>query len=160
MESGRYTLMVRHLYVQDDLMRWLSLLALLLLLSATSSCSGVEDRAIAEREVAAFHQAYNEQEFASSYDTATPGFRQQRSRDEFVRLLGAVHRRLGPVQSSYLRDWTSRSPNWRVGMFTTVTVETRFASGTATETFVFLTARRGPRLVSYDINSVSPAVLQ
>jgi hypothetical protein len=41
-----------------------------------------------------------------------------------------------------------------------VTVGTKYARGTATETFVFLTSRREPRLVSYDISSASPADLQ
>lgn len=132
-------------------MRWLSLLVL----AALASCSGAEDRRIAEREVTEFHRAFNEQAFASLYEAAAPGFREEKSKDEFVGLMQAVHQRFGPVQSAHLRDWRSNF-GYGAGLFTTVTFETRFSNATATETFTFLTSRREPMLVSYSISSASP----
>lgn len=132
-------------------MRWFGLPVLLVTLA---SCSGVEHRTVAEQEAAEFHQAYNDQSFASLYAAAAPGFREDRSEDEFVGLMRSVHRRLGPVQNARLKDW-SWSYGRGTGVFTTATFETKFARGGATETFVFLTSRQEPLLVSYDISAAS-----
>lgn len=130
-------------------MRALSLPALF---AALGSCSGEADSTVAEREVIEFHQAFNEQRFAALYESAAPGFQEQRSKEEFIALMEAVHQRFGPVQGAHLRDWRSNF-GYGVGIFTTVTSDTRFSNVTATETFTFLMARREPALISYNISA-------
>ncbi len=142
LHSGRHRRGVR---------RAISLLALIV---ALGSCSGVADRTVAEQEVIEFHRAFNEQKFASLYEAAAPGFKKQRSRDEFIALMEAAHQSFGPVQSAYLRDWRS-SLGYGGVIFTTVTFDTTFSNATATETFTFLTSPRDPTLISYNISSGS-----
>ena len=125
----------------------------LIALVTLSSCSGAAERSIAERQVIKFHQAFNEQRYASVYEAAAPGFKKERSRDEFIALMESVHRRFGPVQSAGLRDWRTYWAS-RVGEFTTVTSDTTFSNGTATETFTFFLSRK-PKLVRYNISSTS-----
>ena len=122
----------------------------LIALVTLSSCSGAAERSIAERQVIKFHQAFNEQRYASVYEAAAPGFKKERSRDEFIALMESVHRRFGPVQSAGLRDWRTYWAS-RVGEFTTVTSDTTFSNGTATETFTFFQSRK-PKLVMYNIS--------
>lgn len=127
-------------------------LALIGIFAALTSCSYAEGGTAAERKVAHFHRAFNEQSFASLYEAAAPGFREQRPKEQFVAQMRAIHLRYGPVRSAQLKHRSS-SPARAVGTFTTLTLETNFSNASATETFVFHD-QRVPRLVSY---SVGPA---
>jgi hypothetical protein len=117
---------------------------------ALASCQAGQDTDAAEREVVAFHEAYDAERFEPLFDRSAPVLKQMTPRAQFLAFLAETRRRLGPVKS------TSRT-GWRVnydtgGSEVELTYRTTFANGEATETFVYDTGEP-PRLLGYHIKA-------
>jgi hypothetical protein len=116
-----------------------------------SSCSGGDDVAGAEKTIAQFHQQLNFAAYQTIYAGSDNGLKQVTSEADMVRLLDAVHRKLGAFQSG-------KPTGWRVnyntsGNSTVIQFDSKFQRGSATETFTFVGGAQSPRLLAYNINS-------
>jgi len=107
-----------------------------------------------EVQVARFHAALDAGQVQKIWTTADPDLRKSTRREDFEKLLDAVHRKLGKVTASKQVGWNANATN--SGTFLTVTMQTTFENGAGTEQFVY---RKGkgegapPTLVGYTIQS-------
>lgn len=121
----------------------------ILLSSCGSSTKSVE---LAQQSVAKFHSQLDSEQFAGLYAAGDEKLHQATSESDFVKFLDAVHRKLGNVQQSSLRN---TGVAWFAGQGATVTLvyETKFAQGTGMEKFVWHIKDNGAALYLYNINS-------
>jgi hypothetical protein len=118
-----------------------------------SSCgSSTKSVKLAQQNVEQFHSQLNSEQYAAIYAACDEKFHQASSESDFVKLLGAVHRKLGNVQQSNL---SNTGVAWFAGQGATVTLvyNTKFAEGTGTEQFVWHIKDDSAALYSYHINS-------
>ena len=117
-----------------------------------SSCSSTKNVALAQQNVEQFHSQLNSEHYTAVYAACDEKFHQATSESDFVKLLQAVHRKLGNVEGSSLRN---TGVAWFAGQGATVTLlyETRFAEGTGIEKFVWHMKDNGAALYGYNINS-------
>jgi len=119
---------------------------------ALAGCSFGRSRAAAEAAVAHFHQELDQGHYQGIYQATAPQFRQATSDGQFVAILETIHERLGAASGADQTNWHYDYDNGT----TTVTLDynTRFASGQATEHFVWLMGEDdSARLLTYDIHS-------
>lgn len=92
------------------------------------------------------------EQFAAVYATGDQKFHEAIGEPEFVKLLDSVHRKLGNVRQSALRN---TGIVWSTGQGATVTLvyETKFAEGSGVENFVWRIKDGGAALYGYHINS-------
>jgi Protein of unknown function (DUF4019) len=117
------------------------------------SCgSATKSLDLAEQNVQMFHAQLDTEQYAAVYEATDEKFHQATSQSDFTKLLDAIHRKLGNVQQSNLRN---SGVAWFAGQGATVTLvyETKFAEGNGTEQFVWHVKDNGARLYSYHINS-------
>ena len=121
----------------------------ILLPSCGSSTKSVD---LAKQNVDQFHSQLDSEEFTGLYAASDEKLRHTTSKPDFIKLLDAVHRKLGNVQQSTLRN---RRVAWSSGEGATVTLvyETKFAQGTGTEEFVWHIRDNTATLYGYHINS-------
>lgn len=122
--------------------------ACILLAACGSSTHSVE---MAQRNVEQFQSQLDSEQFTAIYASCDEKFHQATSESDFVKLLDAVHRKLGNVQQSSLRNTGA----WYAGQGATVTLvyETKFTDGTALEKFVWHVKDNDAALYGYNINS-------
>ena len=110
-----------------------------------------DDTALAENEIPRFHEALDSSQFESLYNNGSENLKKAATMQEFVSLLGAVHRKLGNVSSSSRKTW---NVNYHTsGTFVTLTYDTVFAQGKGTEQFVYKLSGKEAHLAGYHINS-------
>jgi hypothetical protein len=121
----------------------------ILLCSCGSSTKSLE---LAKQNVTQFHSQLDSEQFAALYAASDEKLHQATTKSDFIRFLNAVHRKLGNVQQSNLRN---TGVTWFSGQGATVTLvyETKFAQGTGMEKFVWHIKDNGAALYSYNINS-------
>jgi len=129
--------------------RWLLGLLLALAAFVLVSCGGGTDAA--KQGVTAFRDRVTHRSFAEIYRTASPEFRQAVTKEQFQRLMGGLERRLGAWQSS-------NEPVWHVmrstgGHFVSLTYESQFSKGPATERFTWRIENGAPVLLGYNVQS-------
>jgi Protein of unknown function (DUF4019) len=118
-----------------------------------SSCgSSTKSLDLAKQNVEQFHSELDSGQYAAVYAACDEKFHQVTTESDFVKLLDAVHRKLGNVQQANLRN---TGVAWFAGQGATVTLvyETRFTEGTGTERFIWHIKDNGAALYSYHINS-------
>jgi hypothetical protein len=113
-----------------------------------------EAREVAEAAVAAFHTRLNHGDFGAIYHAAHPDLRRITSEldlgeQDFAEFLAAIQGYLGQVESTV----TQRSRVEIDVSTVTLTHETTFTAGTATETFIFRMEGDNATLRSYRIDS-------
>src|SRR5580700_9556933 len=120
-----------------------------LLCSCGSSTKSLE---LAEQNVQQFHSELDSEQYTAVYAASDEKFHEATTESDFVKLLEAVHRKLGNVQQANLRN---TGVAWFAGQGATVTLvyETRFTEGTGTEQFIWHIKDNGAALYSYHINS-------
>jgi hypothetical protein len=118
-----------------------------------SGCSGLADTAAAEQAVANFHELLDGSQFEQIYTLSADEMKRATERSDFVAFLSAVHRKLGNVKSSEKQNWVvNYGPR---GEFLTVTYQTTFQEGQASEQFVFRMQGHSATLAGYRINSAA-----
>jgi hypothetical protein len=107
---------------------------------------------LAKQNVGMFHAQMDTEQYAAAYAASDEKMHQATSGTDFVNLLDAVHRKLGTVRESNLRN---TGIAWFAGQGATVTLvyETKFSDGTATEKFVWHIKDGNATLYGYNINS-------
>jgi opacity protein-like surface antigen len=126
---------------------------LLIVAAATvllAGCSAGKDAAAAEQAVTHFHQQLDAGQFDAIYDASAPELKAVTPKAAFLRLLDAIHRKLGAVKGATSQGW---GVNYGTGGGTvTLNYQTQFARGSGTEQFVYRTGS-APTLLGYHINS-------
>jgi hypothetical protein len=120
-----------------------------LLCSCGSSTKSLE---LAEQNVQQFHSEVDSEQYTAVYAASDEKFHEATTESDFVKLLEAVHRKLGNVQQANLRN---TGVAWFAGQGATVTLvyQTKFAEGTGTEEFIWHVKDNGAALYRYQINS-------
>lgn len=126
-------------------------LAVVLFTMAVSACSMPGDTSIAEREVPRFHAALNAGQFSHLYDNGADELKKAATKNDFVKLLGAVNKKLGNVRGTEKQSW--RINYHTSGTFAQLVYKTSYANGEATEQFVYRIKNDKAILVGYQINS-------
>lgn len=115
-------------------------------------CSGMmKGKAAADPAVARFHQQLNDKQFSEIYAESSQRMKDAATEQELIDLLDAVNRKLGRVKDSKSTSWHVGSTT--EGTFITVTYDTTFTDGKATEKFIFELDGDKGILVNYNINS-------
>lgn len=127
------------------------LFALLMACLLLDSCSSA-NKQLAEDGVTQFHLQLDSGQYHAIYGATDERFRRVSSEKDFSSLLDAVHRKLGRVQNSELKNFQI---GWYAGQGQTVTLiyHTQFAEGRADERFLWHISEGKSLLVSYNINS-------
>ena len=117
-----------------------------------AGCGVKESIEHASVEVDAFHKDLDAGNWQDVWTHADPQLRQASQRDQFEKLMEAIHRKLGRVRSSKQAGWNANTTTG--GSFVTLTMQTAFEKGTGVETFVFRKDDGGKlALVGYNIQS-------
>jgi hypothetical protein len=124
-----------------------ALLAVVVLLAACSPA----DTKVAEQAVSTFHELLDAGKFQSIYDQSATDLREVATKQDFVALLDAVHRKLGLTKTFNL---DSKSVNYSPsGTLVTLKCTTTFAEGEASEEFVYQLEDGKAVLDGYHINA-------
>jgi hypothetical protein len=118
-----------------------------------SSCgSSTKSLELAKQNVEQFHSELDSGQYAAVYAARDEKFHQATTESDFVKLLDAVHRKLGNVQQANLRN---TGVAWFAGQGATVTLVyyTKFAEGAGTEQSIWHIKDNGAALYGYHINS-------
>jgi Protein of unknown function (DUF4019) len=125
-----------------------------LLVSCALAACGASSKNVqlAHNAVGMFHAQLDTEQYSSIYAAADEKFHVATSEGEFVKLLQAIHNKLGTVRESKLRNTGTA---WFSGQGATVTLvyETKFSDGTGTEQFVYHIKDNQAMLYGYHINS-------
>lgn len=129
--------------------RWLPGLQIVMALPLLVACSGGTEEA--KQGVSGFRARVASASLAEIYGTASPEFRKAATEEQFQRFMAGLERKLGPWNSS-------GEPVWNVmrstgGHFVTLTYESQFSKGTATEQFTWRIDHGAPALVGYNVRS-------
>jgi|SRR6516225_2610795 hypothetical protein len=120
-----------------------------ILVSCSSSGKNVQ---LAENGVGIFHAELDTEQYSSIYAATDEKFHTVTSEGDFVKVLQAVHNKLGSVRESNLRNtgtaWFSSQ-----GATVTLVYDTRFSEGSGTEQFVWHIKNNQATLYGYRINS-------
>jgi hypothetical protein len=128
--------------------RWLfSIFAAL----ALAGCSAGADTKSAEIGVANFHRDMDAGKFAAIYDHSGEEMKSSISRDEFVKLLTAMHDKLGPYKSGKTIGWNVNVGTG--GHVVTLNREAQFDRGPGKEEFVFRVQGDRPTLLGWHVTS-------
>jgi hypothetical protein len=126
-------------------------MAALALALALAGCTMSADTKVAEDAVPKFHEMLDAGQFDAIYDGASDEFKRAATKQDFVALLAAVHRKLGASRSSSEKGW---NVNYHTsGSFVTLNYATTYAQGEAHEQFVYRLESGQALLVGYNINS-------
>jgi hypothetical protein len=112
----------------------------------------INGKAIAEPQVAAFHERLDAKRFDEIYADAADEFRAAGPRERVFALFAAIGRKLGKVKSASTSTWNVNTFNFTTTVV--LAVDTEFERGTATETFTFRVSGEKASLVGYNINSL------
>jgi len=106
----------------------------------------------ADGAVARFHAALDAERYQAIWDMTGPQMRAAAKQSDFEVLLRAVHRKLGKVTATKQVGWNANAGT--AGSTVTLTMDTTFARGSGTETFVYAKgADQRLQLAGYSINS-------
>ena len=133
-------------------LRWLPVLAVLWLAFGSSGCGGfVRDKETAADAMDQFHDRYNAGDFGKIYDTADADFQASTTRTDWLKLMDAVHRKLGNYKTCASQGWKTNTNNFD----TTVGLryKSTFEKGDGTEDFVFHISGKRAELRSYHIDA-------
>ena len=120
-------------------------------LLALAGCSASKDVPSAERAVASFHSDLNAGAFDAIYAASGTDLKAAATRERFVKVLAAVHRKLGLYKTGKTAGWNDNAT--LNGHFVTLNVQAGYERGAATEQFVFRVSGDRTLLAGYHVNS-------
>jgi hypothetical protein len=129
----------------------LRVVAVVALAALALACGMVEGKEKAEHAVVEFHAKFNASEFGEIYQASSVEFQKGSSKDDYLKFIGAVHRKLGDVTAS-------KPAGWRVNVMNGTTYvllgyESTYERGTAQESFTYKVSGESVQLVNYNVNS-------
>jgi Protein of unknown function (DUF4019) len=157
--SKRYNSMVEAIPMRGPLERIPSipllrgaLLPALVTCFVLAGCGSTQNIELAKGAVGQFHTQLDTEQYKAVYTAADAGFHSSMSETDFTNLLNAIHRKLGTVKKSDLRNMRM---SWYFGRGAMVSLvyDTTFDSGKGVESFVWHLNNHQPALYSYYISS-------
>ncbi|MBK8094361.1 MAG: hypothetical protein IPK32_20960 [Verrucomicrobiaceae bacterium] len=121
------------------------------LLSLTSCKDMTQAKSLADTAIVDFHKKFNEQKFKELYNSAHPDLRAAATEADFLKLLEAIHRKLGKHMHSNGAGWRVNTFNMKTSVV--ITQNTEFEQGKGVETFTFVVSGGSCTLQGYNINS-------
>jgi hypothetical protein len=125
----------------------------LALLAPLASCNAAEDTKAGEAAIVTFHNALNAANFDQIYTDTDPEFKSVTTRQDFNKVLAAIHKKLGNFQSGKTVGWNDNATTG--GHYLTLNAEAKYDRGTAHEQFVFKISKQRAALAGYNINSTA-----
>jgi hypothetical protein len=126
---------------------------LILLGVILAGCGGfTKGKPAAEKELAHFHDQYNEGKFEEIWKGADPAFRAAAAREKYDALMKAMQSKLGKVSATENQGWNVRTFNLKTQVF--MKQQTTFEKGQGTESFTFAIDGTNAVLVGYNIQSL------
>lgn len=116
-----------------------------------SACGLTKSKDVAVKFVDAFHQQFNDSKFGEIYSASTPAFKSAANEPEFMKFIGAVRTKLGPVKGASQNGWKVNSINGVTSVV--LTYKTDFEKGSADETFTFIVSGESAAIQGYNVNS-------
>jgi hypothetical protein len=130
--------------------------SLLVFALALAGCGASDNLRYASDGVARVHAQMDNAQFNEIYAQADASLRAVTKQQEFLDFVGAVHRKLGKVQSASQRNYFV---NFNTsGTQVRLNYQTKFEGGDAQEEFVWKIVGNTPMLVGYHINSMALVV--
>lgn len=118
-----------------------------------AGCSMGQDMSTVQAGITAFHQQMNAQAFDKIYQASSADMKGASDQAGLVKLLSAVHRKLGDFQSGSAVGWNDNVATG--GHFVTVHYAANYALGKADETFTYRVDGSTATLAGYHINSLA-----
>jgi hypothetical protein len=118
---------------------------------AVSGCGAMKGKEAADKAVKLFHEQLDKGDFNNIYAATHADFKAAATEKDFVAMLEAVHRKLGPIQRSDAAGWNINSHNFKTTVV--LTYKTTFAEGEAVETFTYRIEGDKAVLLGYNISS-------
>jgi hypothetical protein len=116
-----------------------------------SGCASIgKSKVVAERAVDVFHSQLDSERYSEIYAQADEDFKKSSSQEELEKLVRAVHQKLGTVQAA---NQVGYLVNVGAETFVTLTYDTTFVDGKATEQFVWRVRDDRAALYTYNVNS-------
>jgi hypothetical protein len=116
-----------------------------------AGCSMSADTSLAEKAVPNFHNMLDAGQFDAIYAASSEELKHAATREDFVALLDAVHRKLGATKTSERKGW---NVNYQTsGTFVTLGYATTYAEGEAAEQFVYRLQDEKALLAGYHVTS-------
>jgi hypothetical protein len=106
---------------------------------------------LSDDAVRRFHSQLNSQAYDDIVNDADDAFQKSESHDNIVKFLTGVHTKLGASQNSTRTNVFVNATT--KGTFIKVTYSSTYEQGNAVETFTWIKANGGLKLVQYNINS-------
>ena len=110
-----------------------------------------QDVPAATKAVGEFHAALDAGRFQPIYQATSSDMKTSLSEGDFVKLLDAVHRKLGVFRSGKVVGWRENATT--SGTFVAVNYAAEYVRGHADEQFVYRIAGNRPVLAGYHVNS-------
>lgn len=120
-------------------------------LLSLSACSAMKEKEAGEAEVVRFHTLFDADQGATIYDDAGAELKAAASRDEFGKMLGATHQRLGNVRKASQTGWKVNYGS--SGNMIVLNYTTDFALARGEEEFVYRVEGGKPKLAGYHVTS-------
>jgi hypothetical protein len=116
-----------------------------------ASCGIKESTERASTEIGLFHANLDKQDYDAIWKTTSGEFRKITSKEDFQKLLAAIHTEYGVVKKADQQAWQTNNDN---GVSTvTIKVQTTFEKGEAPENFIYVWEGEQLKLMGYNINS-------
>ena len=131
-------------------------LAFVLLLAVVGgpACAGFAAKGDAETGVTTFHGMLDAERYSEIYSGTDELFKNATLETQFTEILQAVHRKLGVVRSTAQRNFYAREQaGTNAGSYISMTYDTQFAEGPATESFNWRVVDGKVHLAGYNIQS-------
>ncbi|HEX6832274.1 MAG TPA: DUF4019 domain-containing protein [Rudaea sp.] len=120
-------------------------------LAALAGCSTSQTMSLAEQQVPRFHELLDAGKFQEIYSDSSDELKKASSEKDFIALLEAIHRKLGPSRSSEKQSWNINMHT--SGTFVTLVYKTTYSEGEASENFVYRVTGEQAQLVGYHVSS-------
>jgi hypothetical protein len=128
--------------------------AVVLAVAGGSACAGFAAKGDAETGVASFHGMLDAERYSEIYSGTDDIFKGATAETQFTEILQAVHRKLGVVVSTAQTSFYSRDQaGTNAGSYISLTYNTVFAQGPATESFNWRVVDGKVHLAGYNIQS-------
>jgi Protein of unknown function (DUF4019) len=127
-------------------------ICILILVFVGAACAAfTKGKAAGEKAVENFHAQLNAEKFDEIYEQSSKEFKDSGSKEEIIKFLQAVRRKLGTVNKTSSQGWhVNTTPT---GTVITMSYETEYSNDTATESFTFYMNGEEAQLVNYKIDS-------
>jgi len=129
----------------------LSICVLVLIIVGAACSSFTKGKSAGEKAVVNFHDQLNAEKYDEIYEQSAKEFKNSAGKEEIIKFLQAVHRKLGTAETSSQQGWhVNATPT---GAVVTMSYETNFTNDKAVESFTFFMNGEDAQLAGYNINS-------